>query len=73
MHYVKGKGYFESSGRKVCSARTMALRLARVYGYENDTSRFTRLFIENRVRRDLMEAAFRAGRALAENNQPKPA
>ena len=67
MHYEKGIGYVEMSGKKVCSARQMALRLARVYGFENDTKAFTRLIIESRVNRQAMLDAWAAGRKLAES------
>jgi len=66
MHYIQGKGYFEASGAKVCSKRQMALNLARLAGYENDSATFTRLVIENRVSRQAMNDAFRLGRSIRE-------
>lgn len=65
-YYVKDKGWFESSGAYMGSKRTMALAVARRCGFENDTKTFTRLLIEARVRRELLNAAWAAGAALRE-------
>lgn len=66
MHYEKGKGYVEVSGAKVCSKREMSLRLARVYGHDNDTAAFTRLRIESRVAYPALLEAWNRGVAFRE-------
>lgn len=66
-HYIKGKGWFESGGQKIGSARTVALHQARVLGFLNDKAGFTRLSIEARVSRHLLLEAWRKGRAQAES------
>lgn len=45
--------------------RETVLSLMRIAGYENDSSKFTRLLIENPIRRMVAEAAWREGRARA--------
>lgn len=64
MPYIKGKGWFESSGKYIGSARTVALRLARTYGFNGDRKSFTRLVIESRVAMPLLTAEFRKGEEL---------
>lgn len=44
--------------------REVAISRARVAGYENDTRTFTRLLVESRVRRELLNAAWQEGAAL---------
>lgn len=43
------------------SKRTVALTLARVAGFEEDTRAFTRLLVESRVNREAMHEAWQAG------------
>lgn len=45
--------------------REIAIAKARIAGYENDTRTFTRLLIESRVRRDLLNEAWHQGRIKA--------
>lgn len=72
MFYVKGKGYFEESGRAVGSKRKIDLARANVYGKENDVEAFTTLIVESRVSRELLQEAFNRGRN-AMLNAGKPA
>lgn len=65
-YYIKRKGWFESSGIKMGSARQVALNLARTYGFENDRKSFTRLVIESRVAMPLLTEQFNKGRQMAE-------
>lgn len=68
MHYIKGTGYVEVSGAKVCSKREMALRLAKVYGAQGDRESYTRLVIESRVNQAKLDEAFRLGSAMKGGN-----
>ena len=51
--------------------REIAIAKARIAGYENDTRAFTRLLVESRVRRDLLNEAWRNGRSQAESGRSK--
>ena len=46
--------------------RRIAIDKARIAGYENDTRTFTRLLVESRVRRELLNEAWQQGRKHAE-------
>ena len=61
MHYIKGQGYFESSGAKVGSKRKMDIARARAYGAESDLAAFTRLCIESRVAVPVLVESYRSG------------
>lgn len=50
--------------------RNIALAYARVAGYHNDSSAFTRLIIESRVNRQAMNEAWGNGRIARENGVP---
>jgi hypothetical protein len=63
MHYQKGKGVIDTAGRKVCSKRQLDLNMARIHGANNDTASFTRLIIESRVSRALLNEAWHKGTA----------
>jgi hypothetical protein len=65
MIYIQGKGYFDTSGRKVASKRQMDLRLARAYGAAGDSDSFTRLYCESKVSTSLLNAEYRHGAAMA--------
>lgn len=43
------------------SRRELDLAIARIAGYHDDSRRFTRLVVESRVRRQLLDAAWRTG------------
>jgi hypothetical protein len=66
MKHIKGTGYVETTGEKVCSKRVMDLRLAIAYGRGGDIESFTRLCIESSVRREMLVAAFRSGKGGAQ-------
>lgn len=51
--------------------REIAIARAKVAGYENDTRTFTRLLVESRVRRELLNEAWHQGRSQSENNRSK--
>ena len=51
--------------------REVALTKAKVAGYENDTRTFTRLLVESRVRRELLNAAWIEGRSQSENERSR--
>lgn len=62
MHYKPGTGYVESDGRKVMSKRQHTLHLARIAGYQNDSSTFTTLLCERRgVSWEAMHEAWHKG------------
>lgn len=44
--------------------REIAIAKAKVAGYENDTRTFTRLLVESRVRRELLNEAWHQGEKL---------
>jgi hypothetical protein len=70
MFYVPNKGYCEASGKKVMSKRQMALQLAKIAGYHDDSTSFTHLIVENRISRPLMNDAWRAGQRAKQNGVP---
>lgn len=49
--------------------REIAISKARIAGYENDTRTFTRLLVESRVRRELLNEAWHQGRSQRENKR----
>jgi hypothetical protein len=61
MHYIQGKGYFEASGKPVGSKRKVDMALARSYGASGDRERYTRLLIESRVSRTILDEQFHIG------------
>ena len=61
MYYIKGKGYFENSGKPAMSKRKFDLQLAKVYGSQGDNESFTRLIIESRVAHTLLVQQYRLG------------
>lgn len=71
MHYIKGKGYFESSGAKAGSKRQMDIARARAYGAEGDLASFTQLRIESRVAASVLVESYRSGqRAIQATTVP---
>lgn len=61
MPYIKGKGWFDSAGHGIGSARKIDLVRARIAGHDGDTAEFTRLVCESRVSRAALTEAYRAG------------
>lgn len=73
MRHILGKGMIDVKGEKVCSKREHDLRLARVYGYEQDSASYTRLIIESRVRKNLLDEQWRNGWHMKQSGIPKAA
>jgi hypothetical protein len=46
--------------------RDKILQLCKVAGYDDDTKKFMRLMVENKVKREDCEAAFNLGRQIKE-------
>lgn len=62
-YYVKGKGWFESSGLPMGSQRSIDIARARAFGRQNDSAGLTRLVIESKVSRSKLSEAFISGKS----------